>query len=610
MKNIKSLFPKITWPTTLIQQVAKLLKIRFELTLEQINKLKDSHLNNDRFLSDSAAANRAVKILLDNERLSLLLKGLPPALAGNTLLALILTYIQRPVIENTMLYAWLLAMMLILIWRTFIFLQLRYRPISADKNPLVRLRVSTIATGLIWSFSPAFLFPEGNIAHQTMLSFVLAGVCAGAASSLSMDRLSALGFIAPPLLSLIFAFLLEGGKISMTMALMTALFLGFIAVSCVRGERQFQENIYLRSLAIQREAALANSEARLRNLFDLSPFGIVLIDFNSGKFIELNDRILSLSGYTKDDILQLDQWELVSEDYRNQELAIRADLIQTGRYGPYERDIIRRDGSRVPVLLNGVLIEEENGRKLVWSIVEDISDRKRIDKMKSEFVSTVSHELRTPLTAISGAISLLANHFKNEWPEPIQHMLTIAQSNSQKLNRLINDLLDIEKIASGKMSFNLEPHAILPLVGQAIEMSKPYALDYGVQLVLSGHSENATVAIDSVRFQQVLANLLSNAIKFSPKGERVIVSVQRRHNTRVRISVKDVGTGIPENFRDHIFQKFSQADSSDKRAKGGTGLGLAITKELTEKMNGTIGFESEEGKGSTFWVEFEPQGCT
>lgn len=469
---------------------------------------------------------------------------------------------------------------------------------------LIYFRISTIATGLIWASVPAFLFPENNIALQATLSFVLAGVSAGAASSLSTDKISALGFIAPPLLSLITAFLTEGGREPLTMALMTILFLGFIAINCVRSERQFRENISLHYIALQREKALGNSEARLRSLFDFSPFGIVLSDYISGDILEVNDRLVALSGYTKDELLQLNQWEITPKDYETQELTQRGSLTRTGRYGPYEKEFIQKDGSRYPVIINGLLIQEPTGRKLVWSIVEDISDRKRIDKMKNEFISTVSHELRTPLTAISGALGLLANHLKDGLPQPMQNILRIARSNSQRLAQLINDLLDIEKITSGNMDFNLHRHTILPLVEQAIEINRPYAFEYGVELFLSADSINAEIMIDPSRLQQVLANLLSNAIKFSPTGERVTLTILDRPNGRVRINVSDLGPGIPVNFQDRIFQKFSQADSSDTRAKGGTGLGLAITKELVEKMNGTINFYSMEKIGSTFWIEF------
>lgn len=371
----------------------------------------------------------------------------------------------------------------------------------------------------------------------------------------------------------------------------------------MRTEKQFCENIRLRSDALQREEALYSSEARLRSLFDLSPFGIVLNDYASGEILELNDRLVALSGYTKEEFVQLDQRDLTPTEYELQESAQRDYLAQTGHYGPYEKELIRKDGSRCPIVLNGVMIQEQNGHKLIWSIVEDISERKRVDKMKSEFISTVSHELRTPLTAISGALGVIANYLPDGVPEPMQNMLRIAHSNSQRLSQLINDLLDIEKITTGKMNFNLQEHAILPLVEQAIENNRPYAIEYGVQLFLSEESVNAQVLTDPTRLQQILANLLSNAIKFSPKGERVTLSVLCMGNNTIRISVSDLGSGVPELFRNRIFQKFSQADSSDTRAKGGTGLGLAITKELVEKMGGTVGFDSVEGQGSTFWVE-------
>lgn len=542
---------------------------------------------------------------LQKERLVLLHKGLPPAITGNIVLALILTYVQEPAFSPAALLAWLIAMVLVLLWRGFIFFKFnRQSAIFHLTKQLFHLRLSTIATGLIWASAPAFLFPENNSALQATLSFVLAGICAGAASSLAIDKVSALGFIAPPLLSLTLAFLLEEGRESLPLALMTILFLGFLTFSCVRGERQFRENISLRCIAAQREKALGNSEARLRSLFTLSPFGIVLSDYNSGEILELNDRLVALSGYTKEELILRDQSELTPNDYEAQELAQRNRLTRTGRYGPYEKEFIRKDGNRVPVILNGVLIQEPNGRKLVWSIVEDISDRKRIDKMKNEFISTVSHELRTPLTAITGALGLLANHLKDTLPEPMQNILRIARSNSQRLSQLINDLLDIEKITSGNMDFDLRPHAILPLVAQAIDINRPYAFEYDVELFLSEESVDAQVIIDPSRLQQIMANLLSNAIKFSPKGARVTLTVLHRPNDIVRINVSDLGPGIPAAFRNRIFQKFSQADSSDTRAKGGTGLGLAITKELVEKMGGTVNFDSTEGIGSNFWIEF------
>lgn len=558
-------------------------------------------MNRDRLLLNESGDN--AETLLRDERLTQLHNSLPIAIISNIALSLILTYILEPAISATVLLGWFIVMMSVLSWRSFIFYQFTRKAALSSTKQLSSFQISTIATGLVWALVPALLFPENNIALQATLSFVLAGVSAGAASSLSMDKISSLGFIVPQLVSLTTAFLMEDGNESITMALMTAMFLGFVTFSCIRGERQFRENIYLRSLALQREKARYSSEARLRSLFDLSPFGIVLNDYVSGEILEVNDQLVSMTGYTKAEFININQKEITPKEYEAQEITQRKILIKAGRYGPYEKELIRKDGTRCPVVLNGVLIREDTRRKLVWSIVEDISDRKRVDKMKSEFISTVSHELRTPLTSISGALGLLASHFTGDWPEPMQKMLRIALSNSQRLTQLINDLLDIEKITSGKMDFKLARLPIFPLVEQAIENNKPYALNYGVKLVLQEDAVNPEVVVDPSRLQQILANFISNAIKFSPTDECVTVSIIETSNNTVRIKIADLGPGIPVNFHNRIFQKFSQADSSDTRAKGGTGLGLAITKELAERMNAYVGFDSIEGSGSTFWIE-------
>ena len=148
----------------------------------------------------------------------------------------------------------------------------------------------------------------------------------------------------------------------------------------------------------------------------------------------------------------------------------------------------------------------------------------------------------------------------------------------------------------------MQMQPLMPLVEQALEANKGYADQYKVVYVLNERADGVTVKVDGNRLMQILANFLSNAAKFSPEGGEVEVSVHRQDG-RVRVSVRDHGSGIPDEFRSRLFQKFSQADSSDTRAKGGTGLGLAITKELAERMGGQVGFDSEEGQGATFFVE-------
>nr|WP_281201738.1 PAS domain S-box protein [Pseudohongiella acticola] len=357
------------------------------------------------------------------------------------------------------------------------------------------------------------------------------------------------------------------------------------------------------SAQIKSQQALHTSEARLRGLFELSPFGIALNDYDTGAFIELNPAMLAPTGYSQEEFTRLSYWQITPEEYAPQEEEQLLSMQQTGRYGPYEKEYMRKDGSRYPVLLNGMVVHDADGKKLIWSIIEDISERKRMDRMKNEFVSTVSHELRTPLTAIRGALTLISSGTLGAVPEPAAEMVSVAERNSQRLLTLINDLLDMEKLLVGKMPFNLQWQALIPLIRNTLKQNQPYAEPYQVSLNFTDNGHDVDVMVDPVRFEQVMANLLSNAIKFSPAGTEVLISLEVAAES-VCIIVSDQGPGIPDEFRTRIFHKFSQADSSDSRQRGGTGLGLAITRELVEKMNGQIDFRSAPGSGTQFMVEF------
>ncbi|MES2408144.1 MAG: PAS domain S-box protein [Pseudomonadota bacterium] len=269
----------------------------------------------------------------------------------------------------------------------------------------------------------------------------------------------------------------------------------------------------------------------------------------------------------------------------------------------HEWTYIRKDGSRFPILLSVTAVWGAQGEISGFlGIGSDITERKRLDQLKSEFVSTVSHELRTPLTAISGALGLIVSGTLGEMPVQSRQMLDIAHKNSLRLAHLINDLLDMEKLAAGKMRFDLQVQPLMPLVELALETVRAYGAQYQVDFVLTERVDGIQVQVDAGRLQQVLNNLLSNAAKFSPPGNTVKVAVSRCADS-VRIEVTDCGHGIPEKFRARIFQKFAQADSSDTRQNSGTGLGLAISKEIIERMNGSIGFDSTEGQGARFYFE-------
>ncbi len=251
------------------------------------------------------------------------------------------------------------------------------------------------------------------------------------------------------------------------------------------------------------------------------------------------------------------------------------------------------------------------GKDEVLAIVRNMTERKKIERMKSEFVSIVSHELRTPLTSVRGSLGLIIGGVVGEIPPQAKSLLDIAYKNSERLVLIINDILDIEKIESGKMDFHLQPQKLMPLVEQAIDAMRSYGDQFGIQVALQQDIPNLCVSVDGTRLIQVLTNLLSNAVKFSPPTGTVTVTVSRILAEEVasctlpwvRVSVSDRGPGISPDFQSRIFQKFAQADSSSTRQKGGTGLGLNISQAIIERLNGTIGFTTAPAEGTTFYFD-------
>ncbi|KAF0103837.1 MAG: PAS/PAC sensor hybrid histidine kinase [bacterium] len=348
------------------------------------------------------------------------------------------------------------------------------------------------------------------------------------------------------------------------------------------------------------EVGARHTQAVLDNVLD----GIITID-GRGIIASFNLAAERIFGYVVTEVIGHNVSMLMPEphrgqhdDYlRNYQASGVAKVIGIGR----EVEGQRKDGSTFPMELAVTAIDRD-GQPLYIGIVRDISERKRMERLKREFISTVSHELRTPLTAIRGALGLIAGGALGELPGQVTRMIEIAHRNSEHLTHLINDLLDMEKMAAGAMRFDMQAQDLMPLVERAIETYHTYGEARRVSFRLSARVELAMVRVDAQRFLQVMANLLSNAAKFSPVDSQVEIAVTRLDD-HVRVSVSDHGPGIPAHFRDRIFEKFSQADASDARPQGGSGLGLAITRELLERMSGQIGFDSLEGDGTTFHVD-------
>ena len=329
--------------------------------------------------------------------------------------------------------------------------------------------------------------------------------------------------------------------------------------------------------------------------------GIVALDAG-GRLTVVNPAAARMLGARPDELIGKHHDILrgpAAEDRSGSELdnAI-AQTLADGEVRHVESELFMRDdGSTFAVEYTCTAIPEHGRSHGAVVLFRDVTQRRAVERMKEEFVSVVSHELRTPLTSIRGSLGLIASGMLGEVPARGQRMLDIAITNSDRLVRLINDILDIEKLDSGAVKMNLQQSNAADLMTQAAETMRSLANESGISLALT--PVWAQLYVDPDRVLQALTNLLSNAIKFSEWGGRVWMSAERRDGEIV-FEVRDQGRGIPRHRLETIFERFQQVDASDSREKGGTGLGLSICRSIVEQHGGRIWVESTPGKGSTF----------
>ena len=355
------------------------------------------------------------------------------------------------------------------------------------------------------------------------------------------------------------------------------------------------------------EAAYRNSEERHRRLVELSPDGIIVVD--DGVVAFANPSAARLLGHkSADDLMDRDIVSFLHEDVRAVATTRQMSVLESGKPAPVmEQRWLSADGQDFFVDASATQIPWQN-QKAILVVFRDVTERKKIDRMKSDFISTVSHELRTPLTSIRGALGLITGGAVGDVPKRVGTMIDIAYGNSDRLVRLINDILDMEKIEAGRMEYAMRPLDVAEMIDKAIRENEAYGAEHDVTFVVTDVLVDATIVGDEDRLLQVLANLLSNAAKFSPPQNRVEISVTE-DEAMFRVAITDHGPGIPEAFRDRAFEKFTQADASDSRRQVGTGLGLSISKAIVERHGGAIGFDTETGSGTTVYFTVPNQGA-
>lgn len=344
----------------------------------------------------------------------------------------------------------------------------------------------------------------------------------------------------------------------------------------------------------------ARSHAVLNNLAD----GILTLDA-SGIIQSATPMAEHIFGYTEGELKGVALPQLLATPY---DIQYRDQLRAYAEHGQAEflgaaREIegLRKGGQPFPIDLALAALELQ-GRPMLTALVRDITERRAVARMQKEFISTVSHELRTPLTSIRGALGLICGGAAGRLTPRSRELVDIALNNADRLIRLINDILDIERIESGRLDLWLQPLELGGLLEETVRTQQGYAREHQVRFELTRPVPRLWVNADADRLGQVFINLLSNAAKFSP-AEGVVHITLCEHGGTARVEITDHGPGIPDEFRPRIFTRFAQADGSDSRVKGGTGLGLAISKALVERMYGRIGFDSEPGRGATFYVE-------
>ncbi len=369
------------------------------------------------------------------------------------------------------------------------------------------------------------------------------------------------------------------------------------------------------------EIALKESEEKYRAMFTSANVGLALCKMD-GTLLDVNEGYCQILGRSKRETLALTYWDITPSAYAPQEALQLESLKKDGKYGPYEKEYLRYDGTTIPVLLNGSLIQTAKGEDLIWSVVHDISDRKKSEekalsamvkakeasRAKSEFLANMSHELRTPLNAIVGFSEALIHQTFGPLGS-VKNLTSVSSINEagKHLTEIISDILDISKIEASVLDVDEEAIVPLDIVTEAIRMIRPDANKRSITILKECPEESPGLRADRVRVKQVLLNLLSNAIKFTPEGGSITVQTAFDDDGCHVFSISDTGIGIEDADVSKVLEPFGQVAESFKRNHGGTGLGLPICDSLMKLHGGTLTLESKIGRGTTVTVRFPPE---
>lgn len=574
--------------------------------------------------------NEDVERRIFSQKVAHLYSGTVLGYSATLISSLVLAYLLWGNIAHPYLISWLVALYAITLVRFYLLVRYRAASQLSDYDPQRWFTIFTVGigiSGVIWGCAGIWLFPGNSVPHQAFVMLALGGMTAGAVANYSVMPLASFAYVIPALVPMVVRLFLEGDDLHTAMGFMFILYVVLMTVTIRRmgvvahtsfrlvhensallgyyteaKETTEHLNAELRDLIRQRvaiEMARHETEEQLRTVINHMPMVLFVVD-NNGMFRLSEGKGLEVLGLKPGQVVG----QSAFEHYRDHPKIV--DDLRRALQGASFVDNVSFSDTLV-FETHYVPLFSSDGRVLgTMGVSLDVSERNKLERMKREFISTVSHELRTPLTSIIGALGLAASGAGGSLPRGIANLMEIARRNSERLLYLINDILDIDKIESGNMVFHFNVEPLSVLLQQAMESAQGYAAQFHVRIRYENDAPGIYANVDSQRLVQALNNLLSNAIKHSPADADVVLRLSRavRHGGRqvVRVSVRDNGPGIPEVYRQSIFDKFTQVDSSDARAKGGTGLGLAITKAIVEHHGGTIDYMCD-AHGTTFYFE-------
>lgn len=559
------------------------------------------------------------RILAD--RVALLNQNLRTSIPASFICCTVLAVSLYGIVDKTLIIAWFCANIIIFVIRFGFSWWYKLRPEKTDLHLKLFVLGSSLSA-LMLGIAGTILMPPSEHLYQTVIIVIIAGITSGSMITLQASPLASFLYVLIGVLPLNIWLYAQGIQSYVLIGVTVSGYIVFMLITAKRGFQLLMTAYHLQyqNLTMNEDLETANqllkievlkhkesekSLAELAAIVEFSHDAIIGLDVN-GHIQTWNKGAEILYGYTAQEIHGQPMHFLSPESQRDIVDSLLEKTVNDISIQHVELERRHKLGHLIPVSVTLSPIKKATGSagntsQIIGmsSMDRDISERREIDKLKNEFISVVSHELRTPLTSIKGSLALILAKDKGQLTQQMHQLLQISSNNCERLIRLINDILDVEKMESGKLDFKMIKINLRNLIEHSVEETQAFADKYNVQLKVNTPIE-VYIHGDYDRLIQVMTNLISNAVKFSPPQGTVSIEIKMQGH-QVMVSVTDEGPGIPTEFQDRIFNKFAQADSASTRSKGGTGLGLSIVKAILDKHNSKISFTTEEGKGTTFY---------